>query len=46
MIDLHAYGNLILFPWSARTHATQDLQMHRQTADEMSKVSIQIFFTL
>ncbi|CAD0202522.1 unnamed protein product [Chrysodeixis includens] len=37
MIDLHAYGNLILFPWSARIQATQDLQMHRKTADEMSK---------
>ncbi|XP_022822666.1 carboxypeptidase B-like isoform X1 [Spodoptera litura] len=39
LVDLHAYGKLILFPWSARTAATPDLDMHKAVASKM-KTSI------
>uniref|UniRef100_A0A2H1VA27 SFRICE_005156 n=1 Tax=Spodoptera frugiperda TaxID=7108 RepID=A0A2H1VA27_SPOFR len=35
LVDLHAYGKLILYPWSARTAPTQDRDMHKAVASKM-----------
>ncbi|KAJ8712407.1 hypothetical protein PYW07_005249 [Mythimna separata] len=35
LLDLHSYGNLILFPWSARTQATEDFDKHLEVAELM-----------
>lgn len=35
LVDLHAYGKLILYPWSARTAPTHDRDMHKAVASKM-----------
>lgn len=38
MLDLHSFGQLILFPWSARSQPTPDAKLHKTNAEGMIKV--------